>query len=100
MVPVLALSDGADGEGCSEGDGDGCWDDWLAQPEAAAIIPTSITNLSNLLAKLRNTHPDALGDYAAVIPPAYLLHHRPVKVVGVEVFGEDAGGALYLQRYP
>ena len=27
--------------------------------------------------------------------PAYRLYHRPVKIVGVEVFSEDAGGAFH-----
>jgi hypothetical protein len=100
MVPVLALSDDADGEGCSDGDGDGCWDDWVAQLEAAVIIPISITILKNLPVKPRNTHPDAQEVTLRLSPPTYLLHHRPVEIIRVEVLGEDTGGTLDLQRYP
>jgi hypothetical protein len=50
MVPVLPLlSDDGDGEDCSDGDAENCWDDWLAQLEATVIIPISIRKLNSLL---------------------------------------------------
>ena len=31
--------------------------------------------------------------------PTYRLYHRPVKIGGVEVLGEDVGGPFYIQWY-
>jgi hypothetical protein len=64
------------------------------------ITPISITILNTLWAKLGNTHPDALGYYVAIIPSDVPALPSPSRDHRVEVFGEDAGGALDPQRYP
>ena len=62
MVPVLPLSNDGYGEDCSDGDGGNCWDDWLAQLDAAVIIP--ISGLSQRHAKSPKAFVEGLTDAA------------------------------------